>query len=195
MYTVRSFLTFALVLLTVSLPALADHSCQHANNCPTLLIGSNPGCHNSLCYYESCSNDAGLGYKITTDCYTTGGTTRCRCKSLLTGSNYRKRRDLETCPLPQQQRCPVFHGRGGTECVDVMTDIESCGGCVGVDGEGDGVDCTDIVGAESVSCISGSCFIDECAHGYRLDKRQSSCIPITGMRVQKNNSQKRNFRV
>jgi hypothetical protein len=102
-------------------------------------------------------------------CYVTYGypstkTTHCTCQSMLSGSLYRRKRDLNACP-PGHLRCPVLHGRGGMECVDVASDIESCGGCVDWDGTAlgtgvrSGVDCTSLEGVDGVSCMEGVCMV------------------------------------
>ncbi|KZO90785.1 hypothetical protein CALVIDRAFT_602678 [Calocera viscosa TUFC12733] len=196
MYTIRFFLGVALSLLALSLPAAAQqHSCRRDSDCSSS-VGGGAYCSGNVfspgvCFFTSCKH----GYTLNEDdCITKSFTKYCACKSTTPpGSNYRRKRDLETCP-PQYERCPVYHGRGGTECVDTMTDIESCGGCVGLDGSGPGVDCSDIEGAESVSCMDGACVIDECARGFKLDHQRSTCTPISGMRIQ-NNPLKRNFRM
>lgn len=65
---------------------------------------------------------------------------------------------LSRCPLP----------RGGYECVDTRTDIESCGGCprLGEKVENPGVDCTDLPGVSGVRCLEGRCQVDACDRGY-----------------------------
>ncbi|KAL1410706.1 hypothetical protein Q8F55_001648 [Vanrija albida] len=52
----------------------------------------------------------------------------------------------------------------GYECVDVLNDLESCGGCPDVDG----VDCTTIEGASDVSCVLGKCKVHACDRGLSL---------------------------
>jgi hypothetical protein len=44
--------------------------------------------------------------------------------------------------------------KGGWECMDTASDIESCGGCPGI-----GEDCT-LLDAYAVSCINGTCIVD-----------------------------------
>lgn len=60
----------------------------------------------------------------------------------------------------------------GHECVDVRSDLESCGGCVADDapanGErsaGGGRDCSAIPHVDSVTCSGGACVIGECLCG------------------------------
>ncbi|KAJ4468850.1 hypothetical protein J3R30DRAFT_3554805 [Lentinula aciculospora] len=66
------------------------------------------------------------------------------------------------------------------ECVDVRSDLESCGGCpsdvVSSDGNpGHGVDCTTIPGVSDVSCNSGHCAVDKCMPGYTISRNRRHC--------------------
>lgn len=54
----------------------------------------------------------------------------------------------------------------GYECVDTLHDLESCGGCPGVDG----IDCTTIAGATDVSCVLGKCKVHACDEGLTLTR-------------------------
>ncbi|WOO81333.1 Protein priA [Vanrija pseudolonga] len=58
----------------------------------------------------------------------------------------------------------------GYECVDVMRELEACGGCPGVDG----VDCTALEGAGDVACVGGLCEVRTCERGYR--RHRGVCI-------------------
>ncbi|EJT98492.1 hypothetical protein DACRYDRAFT_57420 [Dacryopinax primogenitus] len=93
-----------------------------------------------------------------------------------------RRRHVSTrrreCPKDGQKICPILHGRGGEECVDVETDLESCGGCMDSPPElGGGVDCTQIQGARDVACRKGKCVVSRCAPGWRLNADKSECVP------------------
>jgi len=86
------------------------------------------------------------------------------------------------CPKFGQKLCPILHGRGGDECVDVASDLESCGGCMGVPVElGGGVDCTQISGARDVACRRGQCVVTRCAPGHTLAEDRASCVPMMKM--------------
>lgn len=50
------------------------------------------------------------------------------------------------------------------ECIDVMTNLEACGGCPDEGGE----DCSTIFGALDVACIRGRCVVAECEEGMKL---------------------------
>jgi len=61
--------------------------------------------------------------------------------------------------------CPIGRRRNDFECVDT-TSVETCGGCVSEFGTG--TDCTDLEGVLHVSCRRGTCDIESCQKGYRL---------------------------
>ncbi|KAH9939105.1 uncharacterized protein BXZ73DRAFT_44243 [Epithele typhae] len=92
------------------------------------------------------------------------------------------------CPLGQRS-CPVYgvsaDGRGylrGRECVDVRTDLESCGGCVADDSPGGarsadgGRDCSAIPHTGRVGCRGGACVIESCASGFALSEDGEACV-------------------
>lgn len=66
--------------------------------------------------------------------------------------------------------CEVLSGAGGTECIDILTTLDSCGGCVGPEGEEDqrysGRDCTAIAHVDEVRCERGSCQVKSCRAGF-----------------------------
>lgn len=65
---------------------------------------------------------------------------------------------------------------GPYECLDIQTNLESCGGCVPVgeiEGPDGGRDCTAIDKAESVACIDGRCVI---GMGLELEQNTSNII-------------------
>jgi len=75
--------------------------------------------------------------------------------------------------------CPVFgHGKASWECVDTMSDLESCGGCIysGVDDGPVGVDCSAIEGVSDVACQHGQCVVNLCMPGYKANADHSLCI-------------------
>ncbi|KZT55637.1 hypothetical protein CALCODRAFT_556336 [Calocera cornea HHB12733] len=80
--------------------------------------------------------------------------------------------------------CPIMSGRGGMECLDIDNDLESCGGCVGYDGEGTGVDCTSIPGVNTVQCVGGQCIVQSCERGYRIGDMGTSCERTQGLLTQ-----------
>ncbi|GAA5931135.1 hypothetical protein JCM10213_000225 [Rhodosporidiobolus nylandii] len=69
------------------------------------------------------------------------------------------------CPIGETA-CPIFPRAGTYECVDVSTELESCGGCIV---KGAGEDCTEIQGAQGVTCQSGGCVVFTCQPGWKLD--------------------------
>ncbi|KAH9915033.1 uncharacterized protein BXZ73DRAFT_106343 [Epithele typhae] len=88
-----------------------------------------------------------------------------------------------------QRSCPVYgisaDGRGyirGSECVDVRTDLESCGGCVaddpplGARNADGGRDCSAIPHTGRVACRGGACVIESCASGFTPSEDGEACI-------------------
>lgn len=68
----------------------------------------------------------------------------------------------------------------GLICVDVATNVESCGGCPygyeGRDGLQGGEDCTELMGGTAdVSCVSGKCRW-RCPAGWREDSAGERCV-------------------
>ncbi|KAG8902046.1 Dihydroxyacetone synthase [Tulasnella sp. 408] len=72
--------------------------------------------------------------------------------------------------------CPRLTGTGGSDCVDTESDAESCGGCVGADGEGAGTDCTAAEGVSATRCVKGSCVVDSCRKGFTKSIDGTSCV-------------------
>ncbi|GHJ88021.1 hypothetical protein NliqN6_4423 [Naganishia liquefaciens] len=93
----------------------------------------------------------------------------------------RKRADWPTRPVVPLKLCPAgflpcpLYPKG-FECVDVLNDIESCGGCVGRNMPGR--DCSADVHAAVVSCINGECVISECDEGFSIAAENNTCIAM-----------------
>ncbi|KAK8854522.1 hypothetical protein IAR55_003261 [Kwoniella newhampshirensis] len=73
--------------------------------------------------------------------------------------------------------CPIegrsaFEADGGYECLDAMTDLQSCGGCASM---GTGVDCTAIPGARWMGCSKGSCEVFSCKKGWTKNANGTAC--------------------
>lgn len=78
------------------------------------------------------------------------------------------------------------------ECVEFMTDLQSCGGCASLDkmhvplhmtqlitaypSFNSRHDCAAIPGVVNVACISGGCQVQSCETGYRITVDGSSCL-------------------
>jgi len=72
------------------------------------------------------------------------------------------------------------------ECVDVMNDLESCGGCVelardGQRSEDGGRDCSAIPHIDTVSCQLGKCIIESCRPGYTVSRNGQDCVANTAV--------------
>ncbi len=71
------------------------------------------------------------------------------------------------------EACGIWGRNARTwECVDTMSDLESCGGCIislpGRRGQ-EGEDCTAIAGVSDVSCVRGKCVVHKCEDGYEVE--------------------------
>jgi len=81
----------------------------------------------------------------------------------------------DQCPAPLEA-CPV---RGASdaddfECVDLWSDLDSCGGCAAEDSA---YDCNTIPNARGVECISGYCVVHSCMAGYTVALAGDGCVP------------------
>ncbi|WWD05778.1 hypothetical protein V865_003861 [Kwoniella europaea PYCC6329] len=92
-------------------------------------------------------------------------------------------RDQPFCPVGNTPcRIPGLHG-DSYECVDVASELESCGGCMnGIYGSDNttstGVDCSTLPGAAfgATTCYRGSCQAWACEEGYVLEDDQ--CVQV-----------------
>ncbi|GAA5830355.1 hypothetical protein JCM11251_001320 [Rhodosporidiobolus azoricus] len=106
------------------------------------------------------------------------GTHKKTCQKPSPQPSHRAKRDTSAerrdmlCP-GAQIACPLTGGHLGYECIDVQNNIEQCGGCA-VQG---GVDCSQLDGVDSVSCINGSCRVWGCGPGYSFHFRKRTCVP------------------
>ena len=81
------------------------------------------------------------------------------------GRSRRARRDVE-CAFPYK-RCAIPGLGDSYECVDVQSDVESCGGCTGAGG----MDCTSISNALAADCKLGSCVVRTSSRVFTLEDR------------------------
>ncbi|KAG7529675.1 hypothetical protein FFLO_05481 [Filobasidium floriforme] len=91
-------------------------------------------------------------------------------------TNQARKRDQTSARICPQDwlACPVNSGRKTAwECVQVQTDLESCGGCAAL---GQGTDCTALQGVDDVSCIAGKCQANSCLRGFAING--SECSPV-----------------
>ena len=73
--------------------------------------------------------------------------------------------DAIFCP-DNLSACPIGSSfESGFECVNVLDELENCGGCASL---GEGMDCTAISGAAGVGCNNGTCVVLSCTAGFRL---------------------------
>lgn len=79
------------------------------------------------------------------------------------GTTVTKKRSNK-CFRKGYKRCPKLYGTGGTECVDVANDTDSCGGCMALASDVpsslsnvNGVDCNTLPGINVAKCVRGQC--------------------------------------
>ncbi|KAA1096835.1 hypothetical protein PGT21_029784 [Puccinia graminis f. sp. tritici] len=82
----------------------------------------------------------------------------------------------DNCPTGLSA-CPISSGMplsptAGFECLDVLQEVTSCGGCAST---GQGVDCTTIKGVSSSGCSEGKCKIFSCKTGYQYSSIHNIC--------------------
>ncbi|KAL7422510.1 hypothetical protein Q5752_003158 [Cryptotrichosporon argae] len=70
---------------------------------------------------------------------------------------------MTACPVP---------GLSAYECLDMTSDLQSCGGCASV---GSGRDCTTIPGARFMGCNHGQCQVYSCRDGWVLANNGTAC--------------------
>ncbi|WVW82124.1 hypothetical protein I302_104129 [Kwoniella bestiolae CBS 10118] len=61
----------------------------------------------------------------------------------------------------------------GFECVELDTELNSCGGCLAL---GAGQDCSLIANARATGCESGSCAVYSCYDGYVVSPDRQTCV-------------------
>ncbi|WWD17993.1 hypothetical protein CI109_102439 [Kwoniella shandongensis] len=61
----------------------------------------------------------------------------------------------------------------GFECVELDTELNSCGGCLAL---GAGQDCTTILNARATGCEFGTCQVYSCFEGYVVSPDRTTCV-------------------
>lgn len=61
----------------------------------------------------------------------------------------------------------------GFECLDISSDVDSCGGCVS---EGKGQECGAIDFVAGVECRNGACVVLECLAGWVPSENATECV-------------------
>ncbi|KAL7409594.1 hypothetical protein BDY24DRAFT_402778 [Mrakia frigida] len=81
---------------------------------------------------------------------------------------FRKRKVYEQTPFVGGKICPIGEQAcllsKDLKCIDVVSNLNSCGGCIG----GAGVDCSDLRGVDEVACVGGKCVAHSCVRGWSL---------------------------
>ncbi|WWC58431.1 uncharacterized protein I303_100971 [Kwoniella dejecticola CBS 10117] len=61
----------------------------------------------------------------------------------------------------------------GFECVELDTELNSCGGCLAL---GSGQDCSLIANARATGCEAGTCQVYSCFDGYVVSPDRQTCV-------------------
>lgn len=85
--------------------------------------------------------------------------------------------DIEqrSCPNVQETSCPISSQANGYECIDLQTEITSCGGCESLN---EGENCLAIEGADEVGCELGQCRVFSALPGYRISETNGRPAPL-----------------
>ena len=100
---------------------------------------------------------------------------------------------LSACPVESTATLPKTLAEWATldhECVELETDLQSCGGCASIDTRCVSLlyhravfsiphpshDCTTIDHAVNVACVTGGCQVHSCVTGYSVSFDRKSCI-------------------
>ncbi|KAG8710762.1 Dihydroxyacetone synthase [Ceratobasidium sp. 394] len=80
------------------------------------------------------------------------------------------------CPAGTEM-CGALGNANGWECVRVEENLESCGGCVVpfFPRQVPGVDCSALLGVDSVGCVKGVCQVSKCLPGWTPSADGHSC--------------------
>ncbi|KAL8284085.1 hypothetical protein RQP46_005198 [Phenoliferia psychrophenolica] len=168
---------------------------------PDLVCGDNGAqCTNDNSCYDFCGTDNVCGglnaqcnsaaafatgqFAIT--CFTpsftcnVGGTNTCLLAAS-PASRSRRSIDISAPPSYMVERCALqdmmaCHVPGlGFECIDTMSNLESCGACPGTKLA---TDCSQLPGVADVQCHAGKCEITACDEGYAAEEGWKSCVRV-----------------
>ncbi|KAI5480264.1 hypothetical protein MNV49_001223 [Pseudohyphozyma bogoriensis] len=132
--------------------------------------GSDKLCRDPKPNGQTCSVNANTGTGTSQDCASTYCANNA-CAALPPTAKSKVRRNMPqlACAAQGKKYCS---GSDGVkyECLDVMTSLESCGGCDEKDGA---VDCSELPHVAEVECRQGLCRIGSCMPGWVL--RANAC--------------------
>ncbi|KAF8237955.1 hypothetical protein L208DRAFT_1244744 [Tricholoma matsutake] len=153
------------------------------NNCPDNKPYSNPGSQNP----GACVSSPQL-YTKQDNCEQSSLDT-CPPSAPVSSPVVRRSTVYKRKCMPWQKACPIYgsNSQGSTkviagyECINVLSDLESCGGCVfqsldGRRGKDGGRDCSAIPHVDSVRCRDGVCVISACRRGFVKSADGEHCI-------------------
>jgi len=78
---------------------------------------------------------------------------------------------IRQCPA-NQEMCRFGNS---LKCVDTLTNLVSCGGCMNTKLSQRGQDCSEMPGVDVVSCHVGVCIVESCIKGYTFNPEHRSC--------------------
>ncbi|EJT98110.1 hypothetical protein DACRYDRAFT_118871 [Dacryopinax primogenitus] len=88
-----------------------------------------------------------------------------------------------SCPMAGERVCGTANGKSQWECVNVLSELESCGGCTYAPPFPElaattplGTDCTSIPHVADVRCSRGACVVQKCDDGFVPSSDRSTCI-------------------
>ncbi|TFK48053.1 hypothetical protein OE88DRAFT_598954 [Heliocybe sulcata] len=129
---------------------------------------------------SSCSQDS------SGTCPAAGGAVSSQLRRAATTGGYCGKSGYKSCPVWNAITSNSGHGTQTTmykyECVNIASDVESCGGCVDDPRGGNrsadgGRDCSAIPNVDDVICSRGSCNILKCSKGSVLSADKENCVP------------------
>ncbi|KZT57972.1 hypothetical protein CALCODRAFT_517057 [Calocera cornea HHB12733] len=130
----------------------------------------------SVCTAETpCGYQCDTGYhQVGNQCLLAAPSGHARARSLAAAP---------TCAKAGEKVCGTANGKRQWECVDVLSELESCGGCIFAPPFPElasttplGTDCTTIPHVADVRCSIGACVIQKCNEGFVPSSDRTACV-------------------
>lgn len=87
----------------------------------------------------------------------------------------RREESVSLCPV-NEMACPISVNATGHECLDIKTEITSCGGCIT---KNEGENCLAIEGADEVGCETGVCRVFSALPGFEISVATGRPVSIS----------------
>ncbi|KZO97232.1 hypothetical protein CALVIDRAFT_80187 [Calocera viscosa TUFC12733] len=91
-----------------------------------------------------------------------------------------------TCARAGEAVCGTANGKRQWECVNILSELESCGGCTFAPPFPElasttalGTDCTTIPNVADVRCSIGACVVQKCNDGFVPSSDRTACVAST----------------